>query len=100
MGKRLRQGDQIIVITGKHKGTKAKVLKVTASDYIFLEGIERLKHVKRKDNSGEIVNIPAPIHKSNVMHLDPHANAASRISYSREDNGKLQRVYKKSSKKF
>ena len=99
MSKRLKKGDEVIIITGKHKGTKTKITKVDSTDYVQLEGIERVKHVKKQDGAGEKLNIPAPIHRSNVMHFDSHSKSASRISYTR-DSGKLQRLYKKSSEKF
>ena len=65
---KLRTGDKVTVIAGADKGKTGKVLKVL-SDTVVVEGVHVVKkHIKPKYNggTGEIVEVEAPIHRSNV----------------------------------
>lgn len=90
-------GDNVIVIAGNDKGHTGKVLKVK-NDKIIVEGCNvRTKHIKPNAFSeGGIEKVEAPIHISNVMHLDPKTKKPTRISYTVDKDGKKVRVAKKS----
>ena len=65
---KLRTGDKVTVIAGADKGKSGKILKVL-EDKVVVEGINVVKkHIKPKNNggTGEIVEVEAPIHRSNV----------------------------------
>ena len=65
---KLRTGDKVTVIAGADKGKTGTVLKVLA-DKVIVEGVRVVKkHIKPKNNggTGEIREVEAPIHRSNV----------------------------------
>ena len=65
---KLRTGDKVTVIAGADKGKTGKVLKVL-EDKVIVEGVRVVKkHIKPKNNggTGEIREVEAPIHRSNV----------------------------------
>lgn len=65
---KLRTGDKVTVIAGSNKGKSGKILKVL-NDKVVVEGVNVVKkHIKPKYNggTGEITEVEAPIHRSNV----------------------------------
>lgn len=66
----VKKGDNIIILAGKDKGTKGKILKAfPAMDKVLVEGANIKKvhqKAKRSGAKGEIVEKPFPIHVSNV----------------------------------
>jgi large subunit ribosomal protein L24 len=65
---KLKTGDKVTVIAGADKGKSGKILKVL-NDKVIVEGVHVVKkHIKPKNNggTGEIQEIEAPIHRSNV----------------------------------
>jgi len=94
----IKRNDIVMVITGKDKGKKGKVLKAIPKDNrVIVEGINmQTKHQKQtRKVKAEIKHQEGPIHVSNVMYFDKKANAPTRIGYKIE-NGKKVRVSKKS----
>lgn len=96
----VKKGDTIIVISGKDKGKKGRVLAAyPKKDRVLVEGVNLIKKHTRPSQSnpqGGIVTQEAPIHVSNVSHIDPKSGTATRIGYKVLDNGKKVRVAKKS----
>ncbi len=94
---KIKRNDEIIVITGKDKGKKAKVMKIVG-DRILAEGINLVKkHVKpnpNKNQQGGIQDREATIHVSNVALLNPVSKKADRVGIKTLENGKKVRVYK------
>lgn len=70
----LKKGDNIIVITGKDKGKKGKIVSVlVAEKKVVVEGINMMKKHQRPRKSGEKgskINVAMPIHASNVKKVD------------------------------
>ena len=94
---RIRKDDTVLVIAGKDKGKKGKVLRVDAkNERVYVEGCNiQTRHAKTQQNQpAEIRKIEGPIHVSNVMYWDNKAKAATRIGYTYE-NGHKKRVSKK-----
>ena len=93
----IKKDDTVVVITGKDKGKKGKVLKaMPKDDKVIVEGINiQTKHQKqtRKVRS-EIKHVEGPIHVSNVMFYDTKAKAPTKIGY-KLDGGSKKRVSKK-----
>lgn len=96
----VKKGDTVIVNSGKDKGKKGRVLAAyPKKDRVLVEGINLIKKHTRPSQSnpqGGIVTQEAPIHVSNVSHIDPKTGTATRIGYKVLDNGKKVRVAKKS----
>lgn len=93
----IKKDDTVMVITGKDKGKKGKVLKAMPSeDKIIVEGVNiQTKHQKQtRKLKSEIKHQEGPIHVSNVMFYDTKAKAPTRIGYKIE-NGTKKRVSKK-----
>ncbi len=96
----VKKGDTVIVITGKDKGKKGRVLaSFPKKDRVLVEGINLVKKHTRPSQSnpqGGIVTQEAPIHVSNVSLIDPKSGKPTRIGYKVLDNGTKVRVAKKS----
>jgi len=76
MSKRIKKGDEVIVIAGNARGQKGRVLQAhPGTDRVLVEGLNMLKHhIKQKSPDGSqknpdggIIEREAPIHISNVM---------------------------------
>jgi len=66
----IKQGDEVVVIAGAHKGKRAKVTRYDrAEERVTLDGVNLVKrHLKRtEDGQGGITEKAAPLHRSNVM---------------------------------
>jgi large subunit ribosomal protein L24 len=92
---KIKKGDQVIVIAGKSKGAKGRVLRVIADKgRVLVEGAQMIKkHVKAdqtKRTQGGIIEQEATIHISNVMLLDSEGNK-TRVGYQTE-GGKKTRI--------
>lgn len=96
---RIKQGDQVRVITGDHKGSEGKVVRVMRdTNKAIVEGVNTVsKHEKpsARNPQGGIVEKEAPIHLSNLALIDPKSGDATRVGYEIRD-GKKVRVAKKS----
>lgn len=96
----VKKDDTVIVISGKDKGKKGRVLAAFPKDNrVLVEGVNMVKKHSRptqKNPQGGILNQEAPIHVSNVMVADPKSGNATRVGYKVLDNGKKVRVAKKS----
>ena len=89
----IKKDDTVVVITGKDKGKRGKVLMVMPSKgTAIVEGINvQTKHQKqtRKERS-DIKHVEGPIHVSNLMYYDAKAKSGSRIGYRVEEGEKLR----------
>ncbi len=95
---KIKKDDTVVVITGKDKGKKGKVLKaLPKTQRVIVEGVNiQTKHQRQtRKAAAEIKHQEGPIHVSNVMIWDPKAKAPTRVGYKFE-NGKKVRVSKKS----
>lgn len=96
----IKKGDTVVVITGKDKGKKGKVLEaIPKTERVIVEGVNMAtKHQKpsQKVQQGGIIHQEAPIHVSNVMLFDAKAKAPSRVKYTTLEDGKKVRVSVKS----
>jgi large subunit ribosomal protein L24 len=96
--KRLRKGDQVVVISGKDKGRQGTVLKVMADDQVLVESINMVKkHTKpnpMQGVEGGIVDKEMPLHVSNVMLFNPVANKGDRVGFKVLEDGRKVRYFK------
>jgi large subunit ribosomal protein L24 len=98
---KVKKNDTVLIISGKYRGRKGKILKAfPKKDKVLIEGVNlRKKHQKPKKtgDKGEIIEIPAPIHISNVKIICPKCKKATRIGY-RIEGGEKYRICKKCDK--
>jgi large subunit ribosomal protein L24 len=102
---KVKKGDEVVVIAGKDRGVKGKVIAVDSDrDRVVVEGVNRVtKHTRvgqtaRGAKSGGIEHVEAAIHVSNVMVIDGEGNA-TRVGYRKDDeSGKNVRVSRRSGK--
>jgi large subunit ribosomal protein L24 len=97
---KIRKGDEIIVIAGRDKGKRGKVVLRTDADRVVVEGINVVKkHTKpnpMKGEAGGIVPKNMPIHQSNVAIFNAATGKADRVGVKVLADGKKVRVYKSS----
>lgn len=100
MAAKIKKGDYVIVISGKDKGAKGEVTRVfSAEQRVTVQGVNMVKrHVRpsQLDPEGGIKQFEAPIHVSNVAHLDPKDNVPTRVGFKTLKDGKKVRVARKS----
>lgn len=96
---KIKRDDEIIVITGKDKGKRGKVLSII-EDRVLVSGINMVKkHVKANPNrntQGGIVEQEAALHISNVALFNAATQKADRVGYKQLEDGTKARVYKSS----
>jgi len=94
---KIKKGDEVVVITGKDKGRRGKVMNVDAKDSMCtVEGInEYKKHQKpsQKNPQGGIITVAMPIQASNLMVIDKNTSKPTRVG-RREVSGKSLRYAK------
>ncbi len=94
----IRKNDTVVVITGKYKGRRGRVLRVyPEKQRVLVEGVNMIKRHTRPSQTnqkGGIVEREAPIHVSNVMAWCDAAGAPSKIVMKRLEDGTRVRVYK------
>ena len=99
---KLKTGDKVVVVAGSNKGKEGKIAKILDSK-VIVEGVNIVKkHLKPKNNNGtgEIVEIEAPIHASNVMLVDPKTKKPTKVKIEKDSKGKKIRISKKSNEKI
>jgi large subunit ribosomal protein L24 len=96
--RKIRKGDNVVVITGKDKGKRGAVATVVDGDRVVVEGVNRAKkHVKpnpMRNQPGGIVEMDRPIHVSNVAIINPTTQGADRVGFKILDDGRKVRVFK------
>ena len=101
---KLKTGDKVIVVAGSNKGKEGTISKILREENrVVVSGVNlRKKHLKPKNNNGtgEIVEVEAPIHASNVMLLDPKTKKPTRVRVEKDEKGKKIRISKKSNQKI
>jgi large subunit ribosomal protein L24 len=95
---RIKKGDEVIVLAGRDKGKRGTVARRVDSDYVVVEGVNRVKKHQRpnpmKGLTGGIVDKDLPIHVSNVALFNPATKKADRIGMKTLQDGRKVRVFK------
>ena len=88
---RIKKGDNVRVIAGKHKGSEGEVIAVfREKGRVLVKNVNIIKKAQRptqENPRGGFVEQEAPIHLSNVQLLDPKSGKPTRIGYRFEDDG-------------
>jgi large subunit ribosomal protein L24 len=96
----VKKGDQVIVLTGKDKGKKGRILEAYPSEQrVLVEGVNIVKRHTRPNPTnpqGGIIEKEAPIHVSNVAIVDPKTGGPTRIGKKILSDGTKVRYAKKS----
>jgi large subunit ribosomal protein L24 len=102
---RIKAGDEVVVIGGKDRGKKGRVLRVEpAKSRLYVEGLNIIKRhqkpqqvagAQRAEQVGGVIEKEGPIHVSNVMILDPKQGKPTRLGVEIAD-GKHYRVARRS----
>jgi len=96
--KRIKKGDEIIVLAGRDKGKRGTVLRRVDAEHVVVEGVNRVKKHERpnpmKGQTGGIVDKDLPIHVSNIALFNPATQKADRTGVKSLDDGRKVRVFK------
>ena len=94
------KGDTVRVMRGDDKGKEGKIIRVhTKTGRVTIEGVNIVKKHRRARSADEqsgIVEMPAPIHASNVMLIDPKSGAPTRVRRQIDEDGTKERISVKS----
>lgn len=96
---KVKKGDNVVVITGKDRGKRGKILKIlTKENRALVSGINLVKKNTKpsQNNEGGIIQKELSIHISNIAHIDPKLNIATRIGFKNSVTGLKMRISKKS----
>ena len=103
---KIKKGDTVVVIAGKDKGAKGKVISaLPRQDKVIVEGVnrvkkhERIRTTQRGSKTGGILTQEAPIHVSNVQIVDDQGKP-TRIGYRIDENGNKVRIARTTGKEL
>lgn len=91
----IRRGDEVVVISGAHKGERGKVLRVDPrKGRVVVEGVNMVyRHVRpsRRNPQGGRLQKEAPLHLSNVLPFDPKTGRGARVRFElvKDEAGKV-----------
>ncbi len=97
--KRIRKGDNVIVVSGRDKGKSGSVLRVLQDDErLIVQGVNVVKRHMRasQTQAGGIVEKEATIHVSNVSLVDPDSGDPTRVGFRILEDGRKVRYAKRS----
>ena len=98
--KKIRKGDQVIVITGRDKGKRGTVTQRVDDDHVIVDGVNMVKkHAKPnplKGTTGGVIDKTMPIHQSNIAIWNPTSAKGDRVGVKLLADGKKVRVFKSS----
>jgi len=96
--RKIKKGDNVVVIAGRDKGKRGDVSRVIDDMHVVVNGVNQVrKHTKpnpMKNQPGGIVTVELPIHVSNVAIWNPVSRKADRIGFRVLDDGRKVRFYK------
>ena len=96
--KKIRKGDQVVVLSGRDKGRRGAIVEVLTDDTVLVEGVNRVKrHTKPNPQAGKqggIVEKEMPLRVSKVAIWNPGAKKADRIGIKTLTDGKKVRFFK------
>ena len=95
---KIRMGDDVIVITGKDKGKRGTVLRMTDDEHVLVENVNMVKkHQKpnpQKGVPGGIIDKEMPLQRSNVALYNPQKAGPDRVGIKMLEDGRKVRVFR------
>jgi len=96
--RRIRKGDDVVVLTGKDRGKRGTVLRIVDADHVVVEGANKVKKHQRpnpmKGINGGIMEREMPLHISNVALYNAAAKKADRVGVKALADGRRVRYFK------
>lgn len=96
--RKIRKGDQVIVLAGRDKGKRGFVLGVEADGRVLVEGVNLVKKhqkpIPMRQVSGGIVEKPLPIHPSNVALFNTATSKGEKVGFRLLADGRKVRYFK------
>jgi large subunit ribosomal protein L24 len=96
--RKIRKGDEVVVVAGKDKGKRGTVLRVVNDDYLVVEGANRVKKHQKpnpmKGTTGGIIDKEMPLHVSNVAVFNPATQKGDRVGTKILQDGRKVRVFR------
>jgi large subunit ribosomal protein L24 len=96
--RKIKKGDDVIVIAGKDKGKRGSVLRVVDTEHVLVEGANMVKKHQRpnpmKGSTGGIVDKEMPLHISNIAIYNPATQKGDRVGIKLLDDGRRVRVFR------
>ncbi|HEX9878542.1 MAG TPA: 50S ribosomal protein L24 [Gammaproteobacteria bacterium] len=96
--RRIRKGDEVVIVAGKDKGRRGTVLRVYADDRVLVENVNVVKKHQRPNPSagvpGGIVEKEMPVDASNVMIYNSTSDRGDRVGFRRLEDGRKVRYFK------
>ena len=96
---KVKKGDRVIVVTGKDKGKTGDILRVLSKENrVLVQGVNMVQRHTRQTQTtqGGIIAKEAPIDISNVAHVDPKDNKATKVGFKTLEDGRKVRFAKRS----
>lgn len=94
----IKKGDTVLIKKGKDKGKSGKVVKVLPrDDKVVVEALNLIKKIQKAKKAGEkgqMISVPRPVFRANVMLICPNCKQPTRIGYFKEKDSKY-RICKK-----
>jgi len=98
---KLRQDDEVIVITGKDKGKRGTISRIIGNDKLIVAGVNMVKrHTRPNPNLGQaggIIEKEAPLHISNIAIFNAAENKPDRVGIEVLEDGAKKRIFKSNS---
>lgn len=93
---KIKSGDKVKILSGKDSGKEGKVVQVIHNKeseqfYVVVEGVNVLKkhmRARKGGEKGQVIELPAPLHISNVQLIDPKSGKPTRVGFKQEGETK------------
>tara|TARA_B100000029_G_C17579884_1_gene959304 strand:- start:89 stop:415 length:327 start_codon:yes stop_codon:yes gene_type:complete len=96
--KKIRQGDDVVVLAGRDKGKRGTVLKILPDERVLVDNVNVVKKHQRpnpnKGQTGGIIEKEAPIHISNIALYNPNSKRGGRAGVRRLEDGRKVRFFR------
>jgi large subunit ribosomal protein L24 len=96
--RKIKKGDNVIVLAGRDKGKRGDVTRVVDADHVVVAGVNQVKKHQRpnpmKGEQGGIVTKDMPVHVSNVAVYNPVTKKADRVGFRTLEDGRKVRFFK------
>lgn len=96
--RKIRKGDEVILLAGKDKGRRGSVTQVLPNDRVLVDNINILKHYEKPNPQqgvpGGIVSKEGSVHISNVAIFNPATGKADRVGIRQLEDGSKVRFFK------
>jgi len=96
--RRIKKGNDVVVIAGKDKGKRGKVIRFIGDDLVVVENINLVKRHTRgnpmQGSPGGIIDKEMPIHISNIALINPTSNKVDKVGFKFLEDGTKVRYFK------